>query len=446
MVFTVLAFIGQFAVFAFVACAVVVLLTLCFPRRWFAFTVGIFLATVTVMLFIVDAVIYQQYHYHLAGLVWNILMSGVFTQVIVLSSMEWISAGFIALALLLLECGLAFWIWRRVQRGEPKGHGRFVAIGLAASLFLSYTLYLAAGLATTTPGKHSIAARSNDHLIIMEAQIVPYYMNVFGHIVPGERSFQKLVNMNDGFLVQGQKVNKPLDYPLHPLTFKTPKKLYNIVIIGIDTWRSDMMNKTVSPIIAKFAKTAWTFTDNYSGGNCTRPGIFSLFYSIPPNYWTAMLDQHRGPVFIHQLIKDHYQMEIFGSASLAYPAFDKTVFREVKGFQIDTPGNIPAQRDQKITQEFQQFIKKRKSNRPFFSFLFYDAVHGYCETGATFPKPFQPAIGECDRIALTNDTNPLPYFNRYKNAVLYDDSLVGKVLKTLKQRHLLKKHDRYHHG
>lgn len=435
--FALFAFIGQFALFSYLACALVVLCLWCMPKRWVAFTLGIVLASVMVMLLVADAIIFHLYHYHLAGLVWNIWLSGAFSQVIVLSPMEWLSAGLLALGVFLLECGLAVWVWKKIQCGAPRHYGRFIAICVAASLFLSYTLYLSAGFVTTDAQNRSAASMSNDHLIVMEAQVVPYYINILSTLFPGNNSFQKLTNMNSGFFIQERQINKPLNYPLHPLTYKTPKKPYNIVIIGIDTWRFDMMNKTVSPNIEKFSRAAWTFADNYSGGNSTRPGVFSLFYSISPRYWTAMLMQKRGPVFIHQLIQDHYQMGIFGSASLAYPAFDKTVFREVKNLETNTPGDNAEKRDKNITTAFQQFIAKRDAERPFFSFLFYDAVHSYCETNTTFPTPFQPEVSDCNRVTLTNDSNPAPYVNRYKNAVLYEDSLVGQVLQTLKKRNLL---------
>ena len=436
--FVVLAFVGQAALYAYAICAVVLLLILCVPKRGFIFTMSILLASFASFLLVSDAIIFHLYRYHLGALVWQIIKSGVFSQVIVLSSLEWVSMLAIALGLFCVESFLAFWIWKKLQRSEPQHHGRLIGLCLVASLFLSYTLYLAAGFTTTAPGDQSVLARSNDQLIVSEAKSVPYYISVLSDFVPGEKSFQKLLNTDTGILTSDKQVDKKLKYPLHPLSFKTPKKRYNIVIIGIDTWRFDMMNKAVTPNIATFAKNAWTFTDNYSGGNSTRPGIFSLFYSIPSNYWTAMLDQHRSPVFIKQLIKDHYQTGIFSSASLEYPAFDATVFRDVKDLQLDTPGDSPADRDRNITNEFNRFIQTRNKNKPFFSFLFYDAVHGYCETGTRFKKPFQPEISECNRIVLSNDTNPLPYMNRYRNALLFDDGLIGKVLNTLKWEGLLK--------
>ena len=107
-----------------------------------------------------------------------------------------------------------------------------------------------------------------------------------------------------------------------------------------------------------------------------------------------MLAQQRGPVFIHELLKDHYQMGIFRSASLHYPAFDKTVFREIKNLRINTPGAESFDRDRAITKEFKHFVNHLKPNKPFFSFVFYDETHNYCESSAHYPQPFQPAVVE----------------------------------------------------
>ena len=210
------------------------------------------------------------------------------------------------------------------------------------------------------------------------------------------------------------------------------------MIIVLDAWRFDKMNQRVTPMIYKFSQRSLVFDDNDSGGNCTRPGIFSLFYSIPENYWTAVLSQHVGPLFIHQLIKDGYRMGIFRSASLHYPAFDKTVFLQVKHLRIHTPGVESFDRDRYITKSFQHFIATNRRGRPFFGFVFYDETHNYCESSANYPQPFQPAIKVCDRLLLNNNTNPVPYLNRYRNAAHFDDRLVGKVLHALKSRRLLK--------
>jgi len=383
-----------------------------------------------------DAIIYHLYQYHLTGLVLHILAAGAFKQVIVLSPLEYLIASFIILFIFCLESLLAYWLWHRFQSAKDY-HGRLIATVLVGCLLISYAIYFGANYLSAHPKIASIEQQVDDHLVRMEAQAIPYYTQVLSSI---DDKFYSSSSMetNDGFDIQNSEASQPLQYPLQPLQFSVPKHRMNIVVIAIDTWRYDMMNSVVTPNIDAFAQSAINFTDNYSGGNSTQPGIFSLFYSLPAPYWSAMLHQHRGPVFIQQLLKENYQLEVLGSAELNYPPFDKTVFRDVPNLQIDIPGNDPATRDANMTKQFDAFLQHRHSQQPFFGFLFYDAVHGYCEDGTTFPKPFQPAVAQCDRIDLSNSTNPLPYRNRYKNAVLYDDALIGQVLKTLKEKNLLK--------
>ena len=416
--FTVFAFIGQAALLSYALCAIVLVLALIYPKRRFIFTVAIILSSLAVTALIADALVFHLYRYHLAGLIWHILMSGAFSEVIVLSPLEYMLIAAMMIVIALLQYAIAKYVWINIRKNKTKYRGKYIAIALVSCLFLSYALYFSASDVTNASGSKAIAARANDHLIIMAAQKVPYYY--LGN-------YQRFTQLH-----------KQLHYPKHTLRFRTVKQPFNIVIIAIDTWRFDMMNRLVTPNIYRFSLRAWNFKNNYSGGNATQPGIYSLFYSLSPMDWTEISQQKISPVLIDQLIRDHYQMRVFASASLEYPDFDKTVFKRIKDLQINTPGNTPAQRDREITNEFMRFIKTRKRQQPFFSFLFYDSVHGYCQTNRQFPTPFQPEVAQCNRIVLTNNSDPVPYLNRYKNAVLYDDSLVGKALDTLKKQGLLK--------
>lgn len=431
-VFILVALLGQSALFAFLCFLPVLVLILGFPRRWLAFTVAALVNAVMAFFLLADALVYHVYHYHLAGVVWTIIRLGVFNQVLELSWIEWSSVFVIGFFIVSFEISIAFYVWRKVNKKTWR-HSYLFSLVFSACLYLSYTLTLA-----TTIVIDDVRAQTNNHIIVMERQIIPYYSVILSLLLPGKGFRLVLETRDNGFFIQNSQVTKPLNYPLHPLRCRPLQKHYNIVIIVLDAWRSDMLNPKITPNIYRFSKKSWVFKDNLSGGNCTQPGIFSLFYSIPANYWTSVLKQHRSPVFIHQLLKDHYTFGIFRSASLHYPAFDKTVFSEIKKLQIVTPGNESFDRDRRITKEFKDFIHHVNSKNPFFSFVFYDETHNYCESSADYPKPFRPAIQVCNRLFLNNATNPLPYLNRYRNAVHFVDALVGQILKVLKVHQLLK--------
>jgi membrane-anchored protein YejM (alkaline phosphatase superfamily) len=151
-----------------------------------------------------------------------------------------------------------------------------------------------------------------------------------------------------------------------------------------------------------------------------------------------MQTQQRSPILVDELQAQGYQMALYRSASMKYPAFHQTLFRHVKPLQLETEGNKAYLRDIKITQQFKQFLNQRNKDKPFFGFLFYDALHNYCQRPTPYPQPFQPAIAVCNRVYLNKDSDPKPYWNRYLNAARFEDSLVAEVVADLKQQGLLK--------
>ena len=126
----------------------------------------------------------------------------------------------------------------------------------------------------------------------------------------------------------------------------------------------------------------------------------------------------------------NYEMSIHGSAPLHSPPFDRTVFAGVKDLTVTTPGNTPAERDRKITDDFLQFLEKRDPNKPYFGFMFYDAAHG-TSFPAEMETPFTPYWDRVDHVKLNNDFDPTEYRNRYRNSLYYIDKLVGEILDEL---------------
>ena len=92
-------------------------------------------------------------------------------------------------------------------------------------------------------------------------------------------------------------------YPREELKFSNPPKPLNVLMIVVDSWRYDMLQPDVTPNIWKFAGGSWVFNQHNSAGNCTRFGIFSLFYGLYGTYWHSFLAEQRGPVLIKELKK-----------------------------------------------------------------------------------------------------------------------------------------------
>ena len=63
-----------------------------------------------------------------------------------------------------------------------------------------------------------------------------------------------------------------------------------------------------------------------SGGNCTQPGIFSLFYGIPPTYWDATVSQHRPPVLLDEL---HNIDIVIDSSGVEKNAIERSIMKAI---------------------------------------------------------------------------------------------------------------------
>lgn len=380
------------------------------------------------LLILIDHHIYKFYSFHLNGLILEIIRQGAMGEIFELSIREKITIALIACLLFSLEFALAYGVFIKNKFSTSKLN--FIWWSAFGSLFISYLMYLMSLCIDPNADEHGA---SNAHAIAMQAHALPYYDNIFSTLLPSV-SLGELQTQGESFFIQPSLFLHPLHYPLHPIHTRTIHGPLNIVIIGLDAWRFDLLTRAVTPNIYAFAQYAFQFHHHFSGGNATEPGLFSLFYSLPSTYWASFVKLERGPIFFHTLIQHHYDMGIFVSAETYLPPYNKTLFQEIKNLPTSTPGDYPYQRDQQITKEFKQFITR--THPPFFSFIFYNSLHGYCMPD-NYPHPFTPYIQACDRINLSNDTDPLPYFNRYRNAAHFVDNEVGQLLQTLKAHHLL---------
>jgi len=232
-----------------------------------------------------------------------------------------------------------------------------------------------------------------------------------------------------------RKSYNSLSYPLSDLTYEKKKDLPNVIIILIDAWRSDMLNHEVSPNITEFSKNAIVFRNHYSGGNATRFGVFTLIYGVYGSYWHPFLGERRSPVLLDELAKLGYDFRIITATHLTNPEFRKTAFVKLSdSITDDLPGTFAEDRDPELAKTFIDWIGHRKSEKPFFAFMFFDAPHGPYR----FPKEFEKykPSNKSPNYVTTGEKDRTTLFNSYRNAVGFDDFLVGSVLTAIKKQGL----------
>lgn len=228
-----------------------------------------------------------------------------------------------------------------------------------------------------------------------------------------------------------------LRYPLNPIKLEPLTQKPNILLIVIDSLRFDIFTAEIMPEIHSFAREnkASVFLNHYSGGNATRFGIFSIFYGLYGNYWEKILGERKSPVLIDVLNELGYEIGIFASARITYPEFDRTCFVSIPYSKIfDKPSGDKIEKDRAITAAASDFISKN-SRKPFFAFVFYDALHGSYDYPSGMEK-FSGASKEVDHLFL-RPSNISSAFLRYKNSAYFEDSLAGELISLLKEKKLL---------
>ena len=382
------------------------------------------ISSMVIIFLAIDSHIFILYRFHINVTLLHMIFAGHIIEFFSLSYLEWAIAIGLSFLIVTIEIILAKGLWSWHLKRDLFPYSKAVFGTLASCFLFSYVILVL-----------SMSYRIN--AFSQQTKVFPYYTQMMAYLFPQKHALKRIENFDSGYYSQLRQVNASLRYPLHPIiTGQWPAERYNILIIVIDAWRFDALTKKITPHLARFATHAWQFSHHFSGGNATQPGIFSLFYSIPESYWDSMLKQKITPVFMRRLRKNHYQMAIYASAPLTIPAFNLTIFRGIKPLQVETFGENPGQRDRVITQEFLKFLRHRSEKHNFFGFLFYDAAHSYC-LPQDFAKPFQPAVRYCYRLGLSNNTNPIPYRNRYNNALYFIDGQIHQVLHALKKDKLL---------
>jgi membrane-anchored protein YejM (alkaline phosphatase superfamily) len=408
------AHLGWFGLFAMLAGLAHALLAW-LPYRWFRWS-GLLLGTALATLLMVDALVFGQYRFHLNGFVIDLFLRG--GDAISLSWVSWLTGLLLVAVLLFVQWNLG----RLAARGQAR-----TALARPARHRRGYLLILACLLAS-----QALHAVEDAH----HRPLIPGYSHVFPLYQPltAKRRLHAL-GIGAPYSTPDTRVSprmsSPLRYPLRPVRIATTVPRPNLLLIVIDSWRHDEVNARVTPRIAGFARDAQRHHDHISGGNSTEAGVFSLFYGLPATYWPMIRGGGIPPVLVRAFSEDGYDFSIQSSASLSHPPFDRTVFSPVPRLPPRPEGRTPAQRDRRATERFLDFLRTRNPERPFFGFLFYDAVHGYSlpAGGAT---PFRPYWQRVDHIRLNNRTDATGYRNRYRNALHHVDAQIGEVLDALR--------------
>lgn len=389
------------------------------PKRWRQFSQVTF-ASLGLALLYFDTLVFAQYRFHMNAVVIDLAMSA---DVVTFPLLMWLKGlGIIALLFILQFLLLRYLEKNQSDRTEARSVWKKKRLLRYFSLFTFMTLLM-------THGIHIWAAAVAYQPVTMVKRYLPLF-----YPSTSNRTMAKYGFVNEQSLAQQKELKmtqaSDLDYPLTPLSVVAPEKLVNIMIILVDSWRADTFNAENTPNMWRYAQRGLIYSNHLSAGNATRTGVFGLFYGIPGTYWHSFLANGQSPVFIERLQALNYEMGIFAAAKLSKPEFSQTVFSTIPELRNGSEGKTPSARDEDLTNDWLTWDQQRDKQKPAFSFLFYDAPHGYDFPEGYEPR-FEPMADAMNYLDLDNDYDPIPVINRYKTSIHYVDSQVKRVLERL---------------
>lgn len=391
-----------------------------------AFLIGVLavsLAGLTQVLLFADRLIYGMYGFHINGFVVDLVSTPGGIASLGASRSTELTATAIVLGLIIVQIGAWVLAMRVPPSPLPTRKARWGWI-VAAFLALTVSERIAYGY----------SAIVHYEPILFASERYPLYLPLtFG------KTARKLGFVAEAERDPGVRIRQgTLDYPHVALEVSAPAKPLNIVWLVAESLRFDMLDPKIMPALWAFSNDALRLEKHFSGGNMTQMGVFSMFYGLYGNNWFPMLSARRAPVLMDVLQQQNYQFSLHTSQRFTYPAFDKTVFANMRPQDLHPlEGGAPAwQRDVSNIDHMLDFIDTRDAGRPFMTYMFFESTH------ANYDFPAQAVIARPyleDFNYLTADLAAEigPIKNRYINAAHHVDAQIGRVIDHLRAHDLL---------
>lgn len=376
-------------------------------------------------LIFIDVAIFRIFRFHINGLVLNLILTKGGWESLDFTKSTEAYLIIIAVALVLMQVTIYYYIKHFVHKRNVIIKKSFVYI-----FFFLFGLIL-----LSDKFMYAYGDLYNITQITRHSKLYPLYQPL-----TIKKFAQKHLKLNNAETrsIHLKTKDSALSYPKQQLRYeKQTADFPNILIILIDSFRYDMFARDITPNIIKFSRDSMVFENHYSGGNCTRFGVFSIFYGLHGFYWNAILGERRSPILMDAMKNFGYEFKIFSATKLTFPEFTKTCFVNVDGKDIydDPAAESKPEKDLEITERLIDYIEKPSPRAPFFAFMFLDCPHGSYGFPPEYEK-FRPTVPEFNYLLLNKD-NIQPVFNRYKNAIHYNDFLVGKIIESLKKTKIL---------
>lgn len=386
-------------------------LTFLLPNQRILRFLGSVYATLFISAIFLDAMIFKYMHLHIHALVWKLLISGEEEN----AQTIWNALFVFVPIIFCIELWLSAYVWRRLRKLSKRRVGRKITLFFGICFLSSHIIYVLADAQLYRP---VTMQRSNFPLAY--PMTAKSFLEKHGWFTREEYAKQLAEQSGNYELV---------NYPLQPLAFSDQGKRYNLMLIMVDSLRSDMLAPSTMPNLEAFAQNNLQFSQHYSSGNDVQGGLFGLFFGLPATYDPNFRTDNKKSLLVATLKERDYELGLFSSDDFSDLFYSRSVFDSTDLPPVVATTEI-VNDDAKAVHNWKTWLSEQTADDSWFSYLELKGLQNYEKQD--FPEVF-PVNKTPQSIEQANAALKA----RYKNAAHYNDQLLQQVFTTLQEKAML---------
>ncbi len=217
----------------------------------------------------------------------------------------------------------------------------------------------------------------------------------------------------------------------------TAERRPDIVIIHAESVRSDMFRPDVMPNVVRMAETCMAPARHYSTSNNTGSSMFGILSGLPVSYYHLAREAGAKPAPLLVLRRLGYSLSVYYSRYLAtYDGLSDLFFKDVVDRIVLDPDPRADVADEHLVDQYVDAIARRDPAVPTFDYVVLESSHydyAYPPAFERFTPTATLGLGIRDglvvRPGINDELRPRgpAIRNRYRNSILWVDSLVARI-------------------
>jgi Sulfatase len=212
----------------------------------------------------------------------------------------------------------------------------------------------------------------------------------------------------------------------------------SIVMMHLESTRFDMLREDVMPNTLRLSKSCLSPTHHYSTSNNTGSSMFGLLNGLPVSFYALARRDGAKPLPLQILKKLGYSLSAYYSSyASTYDGLCDLFFKGVVDHVDEERNELADRADAALIDHYVADVARRDSQQPTFDYVVIESSHydyAYPPTFERFTPTATLGIGRdgvgISQLNVSDEFKGRAPFirNRYKNSILWTDSLVQRVV------------------